>query len=823
LVRFTTEQEPFILVGSVSAAASNYQDFPIDGNEPDAELWRQNAVEFANSGIMYGGRAAFYAKGSLFGKYLLTASYDSKRNYRDQFYRDIDPSEQYPLYGDASEISYDAQSRSPLFVKLERNASSLVYGDFSTNRMNKTEFTAYNRTFNGLNAELKLGSHTLNAFATLTDRQMRLDEVRGEGISGYYYLSESSITEFSEKIVIQTRDKYHSETVIRSQEMVRFQDYTINYNDGSLMFKQPVPGMDANGNPVSIVVSYEYTNGKRESAIGGLRYEGTILNKLQIGATAVMEERASSQYLLYGADATLPFFKWLSLKGEYAASLDPGLDGDRQEGKAYKAELQFTPWKSLSARAYYRTVDSSFVNTSQSGRAGESGSEKYGFKAVLGNEKTGELSSEYYQQLNKQGTVNENSAEVFTVAYQRKFTSRGNFLLAYEDAERSRRSPSDSTHSLHSRLIRGNVSYKISNKISALLERDQNLQSTDQSKPTHTSIGLQYSITEKLGIVVKFRRLEGENAGNQIIVGLDSKVGENTQLNGKYEIGGALGENRNRASIGLKNKWIVSKSLTLNFAYENVSASDHFETPTTEHQSLSLAFEYLPEIPWKSTGKWEYRSGKDSRQMNYVFGTDFKILHGLSLIAKSVYSKINYLSAADDYVLKSDNQLGIAFRPERSDHYNFLAKAAYLYDENTHVQTPHHSERFILSTHHYWQPAARLEIGLQYAKRIVVDEEISLFSDKTVTDFAALRVEYDISIKWHTALDLRFIHLQPLNESKLGASLETGYQILRNMQLGIGYALLSFEDPDFSSRDYLYKNIYLTFHMKFSEDIFDWK
>ncbi|MDZ7822341.1 MAG: hypothetical protein U5N26_11390 [Candidatus Marinimicrobia bacterium] len=685
-VKFSTPQGSFIMVGSLSGGASNYQPFPDDSNEPDTEDWRQHTGEISDIPFMYGGRAAFYAKGNVFGKYLLTASYDSRRNYKDQFYEDIDPSEQYPVYGDASSLEYDAQSQSPLFVKLERDGSSIMFGDFSTSGMNKTEFTAYNRTFNGLRGTVKRGSHSLSGFASLTDREMQLDEIRGEGISGYYYLSKSNVTEYSDKILIQTRDKYHPETVIRSVEQIRFQDYSINYNDGSIMFKQPVPSVDGNGNPVTIVIAYEHKTGKRESGIAGLRYEGTVLNRMKFGATAVMEERSSSRYILYGADAVLPIFKWLSMKGEYAGSIDPQPVGDDISGNAYKAEVSFAPSKFLNIRGYYRNVDSSFVNPSQSGRANEIGSQKFGFKGVMGNELTGQLTSELYRQQNKRGTVNENSAEIFNLAYQRKFGKRAELKIGYEDALRIRRSAADTTSERHSQLIRGNLTYKITKKISALIERDQNLESNDQSKPTHTAIGLNYAISEKLGIFAKYRRLEGENAGNQIVFGLDSKVAENTQLTGKYEIGGAVGESRNRASIGLKNKWNVTKDLTFNFAYENVSTSDHFEIPTPENQALSVAFEYLPEIPWKSSGKWEVRNNNSSRRFNYIFATDFRIAHGLSVIAKSVYSKTAYHDGQDDHVIKSDNQFGLAYRPERSDHYNSLVKIACLVDENTHVR-----------------------------------------------------------------------------------------------------------------------------------------
>jgi hypothetical protein len=39
-------------------------------------------------------------------------------------FRDIDPNAYYPIYGDASIKGYDAQSRSNLYVKLEKGRTS---------------------------------------------------------------------------------------------------------------------------------------------------------------------------------------------------------------------------------------------------------------------------------------------------------------------------------------------------------------------------------------------------------------------------------------------------------------------------------------------------------------------------------------------------------------------------------------------------------------------------------------------------------------------------------------------------------------------------
>ncbi len=78
------------------------------------------------------GRAAFFLKGKVKGDYLLTIAYDSDKNLKDQLFRDIKPDEFYPVYGDSSIKGFDAQSTSKLYVRVDKNKSFLLYGDFNT-------------------------------------------------------------------------------------------------------------------------------------------------------------------------------------------------------------------------------------------------------------------------------------------------------------------------------------------------------------------------------------------------------------------------------------------------------------------------------------------------------------------------------------------------------------------------------------------------------------------------------------------------------------------------------------------------------------------
>jgi len=104
-----------------------------------------------------------------------------------------------------------------------------LYGDYNTG-LTENEFTAYNRTFNGMLANWQQRDHHILGFASLTDREVVQEEIRGQGISGYYYFQGGNITRFSEKIMLLVRDRYHSETILSLKEQTRFHDYDVNYS-----------------------------------------------------------------------------------------------------------------------------------------------------------------------------------------------------------------------------------------------------------------------------------------------------------------------------------------------------------------------------------------------------------------------------------------------------------------------------------------------------------------------------------------------------------------------------------------------------------------
>lgn len=144
-LEFSTPVEPLMLVGSADGSATSL--------ETSGDLSALRDEHLLNKGIHTDGRLAFYGRGTIWSNYLLTASYDNTR-HQDRLFKEVDPDVLYSIYGDNSTVDYTAQSNNPFFVKIERNRSYALFGDFNT-ALTQNELARYDRTFNGFRTHLE--------------------------------------------------------------------------------------------------------------------------------------------------------------------------------------------------------------------------------------------------------------------------------------------------------------------------------------------------------------------------------------------------------------------------------------------------------------------------------------------------------------------------------------------------------------------------------------------------------------------------------------------------------------------------------------------
>ncbi len=322
--------------------------------------------------VVTDGQLAFYAKGRVKGSWLATIAYDSDRKYDPDrgLLGTIDPDRYYTVYGDGSRQGYDAATRRKLYLRLERREFYALFGDFETG-FTETQLTRYNRTLNGIKTAYEGKQVRATGFAAHTDTLYSRDEIQGNGLSGPYRLSGRNIVPNSDKLRIETRDRFRSELIVSTTQLTRHIDYDIDTSMGTVRFRNPVLSRDSNLNPTFIVADYEVESGRSAKLAAAARVATKLANgRVEVGA-AVIRDETNGKATVLGADIKARVTANTELRGEIAKGGRGGLG----QGLAYLAEIDHHGAK-LDLLAYARQQDTAFGVGQQN--LVEAGTRKFG-------------------------------------------------------------------------------------------------------------------------------------------------------------------------------------------------------------------------------------------------------------------------------------------------------------------------------------------------------------------------------------------------------------------------------------------------------------
>ena len=337
------------------------------------------------AGFDRSGQVSLYAKGRVLGDWLLTLAYDSAKppeeRQRSSLLGVIDPRQYYTLYGDGSQQRPDAASASKLYLKLERKQFYALFGDFETG-LTQTKLARYSRTLNGVKTEYRADGISFVGFAADTAQSYGRDEIAGNGTSGLYRTSQAGLLVNSERIHVETRDRFRSNVIVESRALTRSIDYDIDYDAGTVFFREPIPSTDANFNPVFVIVEYETEgNGVKRISAGGRAAIDLLDGRVTTGVSAIRDASNANTSDLVGVDARvrLPLETELRVEAARSRSAVPvAAYAAEAAGNAHLVELEHNDAK-LNALAYLRRQAPGFGINQQN--ASESGTNKAGFDA----------------------------------------------------------------------------------------------------------------------------------------------------------------------------------------------------------------------------------------------------------------------------------------------------------------------------------------------------------------------------------------------------------------------------------------------------------
>ncbi|MBN1755980.1 hypothetical protein JW877_07185 [bacterium] len=748
---------------------------------------------------LYGdGRGAFFMKGAIFNQFLLTASYDSKVGRRRKVFRYFDPEKLYPVYGDNSSIFYEAQASTPLFLKIEKDQSFLMWGDYITD-FKEREFTFYNRTFTGINGKLDTKYFNAKTFFSSTDRRSYMEAIRGEGVSGYYYLANTPVCEGTEKIRIETHDKYHPEIILYTETKSWPEDYEIDYQTGSILFKNPVHSQDGSDNPVYIIATYETPAEGLEAYSVGLRGELNWNDLVSLGGTFIREEEDTRPYSISGIDVCVTPSKKFDLL------MEASISDQESSGTAYKVETNIKPFDFWKNSLYWRKVDSKFLNPFSS-------------SVIPGEQKVGGLSNLTYKGFEAKGEFWNRDYSI-TDLQERGFkgdVSQSIKFVKIGFGIEGRTIENDTT--INSLLATGFMELKPRSYLTFSLRHEENI-GEDRVKPTSTTLGADFRVSENYTLFGRLMNADynDDNSCRLGTIGVRTNI-LGVKAHGEYTLVGGTGEERGQALLGLNNRIQIIPHVFLDLSYERTQTLKG--SNDNDFTAYSTALEITPNYG-KFMTKGEFkRHNSNGDQLLMVLGGGISIQHSISLLFKDqFYLTKGKKSSYQDFRYASNKMsLGVAFRPVYPDYFNLIAKAEHKMNLDRNQEPWIYDHVALASIQGVLAVMRPLEITARYATKMNW-QFIYHKHTKALTDLLMGRMRLELGKRVDIALEGRIMNQYEANDQKYGLSPELGIVFVKNTRFAIGYNIIGYQDLDFAEGNYWSRGPYISFKMKFNENV----
>ncbi|MEM7280440.1 MAG: OmpA family protein, partial [Pseudomonadota bacterium] len=769
------------------------------------------------------GRVAFFAKGRIKGEYLLTIAYDSQRDRdetQDSLLGTIDPDRFYTLYGDTTEQYFEAPSQRKLYLKIERNQFVALFGDYETG-LTVTELSRYNRSFNGIKSEYYGDRFAYSAFATETNQAFVKDEIQGDGTSGLYRLSRRPIIINSEKLVLEARDRFQSEQILWTRTLSRHVDYDIDYLQGTLFFKEPIPSRDENFNPIFIVVDYESRDSADENTIAGGR--GAVKfgqDKLEIGASFIHEGVQGGDGQLYGADLTWKVDEVTELKAEVARS-ETEAGGPAREGDAFLIELTRRS-NQIDGRAYVREQEADFGLGQQ--RLAESGTRKMGAEGRLRFSEKLSLNGEVYRQRVLSTDADRDVAQA-EVRYQNDRNAAGVGLRHATDEDAS------GTERVSNQAFVSGSTLVLDKKLTIRGSAEVALGGSNESVdfPTRSIVGFDYHLSDQVTLYTEYEFADGsEQDSHMVRFGAKASPWDRAQFSSS--VTSQMTENGMRlfSTTGLTQGWQINERWAVDTGLDH---SDTLRDPGGEPFNVNVPLAsgsisgdftsffvgtlYRDDL-WTSTSRLEYRTSSLEDRFGFFTGFHREAVAGKGFSASLQYFDSDQSSGLD--VVNAETRLSWAYRPVESE-WIFLDRLDLIYESQQGDLQDIATWRVVNNFNANWKPNRRTQVGFQYGAKFVRSQVLGN-SYSGYTDLIGIDYRRDLSETWDFGLHGSTLHSWRTDVIDYSWGADVGVTLANNLWISLGYNFDGFEDDDFSLSRYTAQGPYIRFRIKADQQSF---
>jgi len=811
------------------------------------------------------GRVALYLKGTILGKYLITAAFDTGQNEIGELFSDldaiendrlitnIDPDTVYPVYGDDSTLVYDTDSQGKLYLALEGEQLDAVVGNYALS-FTDTELAAYQRTLFGARAKYESQSRTndnraktaAEVFVARIDQAPVRDEISATGGS-LYFLSHTDVVEGSEQVSLLVHDQ-HTGLLLQRINQQRNVDYDVKYREGRLWFRRPVSSVIDDtgligtnllaGNPITIQVDYETPVDNLEASVSGARFKQFFgEGNFGIGGTMINDDRVSSEYSLHGVDAELKF-NGTRIVAEYAESTgsdslvfrsdDGGLQfapvatGPAQEGSAFKVAAEFDAgqWfgrpNQLLGNAYYRELTDGFASNGAFSQGGE---------------------------------------RQIGAALTYKFDEKNTFLLRVDDMEMGMNTSTQS--SLHWRHQRDDLSiegeiqdrsssignqdgsiaalrarYTWSEQISTSLEHQETLSGDVDSQ---SAAEVEYAMSEKMRVSGRFitgpngeafqggaswdtpigrlyaqQTLPGSNdsgaTAEKTLIGAEAPFGAGGTVYTEYQWDHSGQQRGLRSIAGMRRDWRITEGLSLLLSGEQTMLASGIGVPNEQNAFIGGVSYSVNSIKFSSRNEWRQQEGATelSQFASFNYG-EIRLPSGFTMLGEYRLSNTDNLLQPDQSTDFEEASLGFAIRPIDHDRWNVLFKVTRLDSEATPGQLDTRydtSTAELISADWSLQLTRNIEwVGKQAFKRKLTELDPT-FDFETNTSLSIQRLNFRIPLDLSLGVEYRMLRQKEASDDRAGFLSELMWNGFEYVGIGVGYNFTEFSSDLRFDSDY---------------------
>jgi hypothetical protein len=809
--------------------------------------------------------SAAFITGSI-GKWSYTGAFNSDRplnedsNGETRLFRTYsDPDSGYPVYGDSSTSEVVTPSTDSVYLRLEKNSQVefaepdyFMWGDYNTEEFatESQEFSAITRQLHGFKSNYSLGNLQLSAFYARNAEGFQRDGIAPDGTSGFYFLSRRLLVPGSEDVYLELTPLNDPGNVVTRERLTLGLDYEIDYDRGTLLFRDPVlrTALDSQGNVLvrRIITTYQFESEANDSSLlaGRARYhfDRDFNHPTWLGISYLDEDRGDQDFALWGLDGLISLGNWGKIIAEYAQSDNETVFANAT-GSAYRLEGEVRFSNSIQGRAYYREADEGFANNATLSFV--PGQIRYGADLQAQVAKNTSLKFNYEHQDNKgvaprpldeledflnsgfdpvPGSAQDNSLSTITAGVEQKF---GKAELGVDLTWRDRQDNTvagdlNST----STQLRSRFSIPILEKLNfnALSEITLSKE-TDAVYSDRLGLGLDWEFYQGLSLVLNHQWFtRGDLAGESLTsLGVQGEYEPwaNATLTGRYSLTNGVDGINNIGAIGLQQKITLAPGLNLDFDYEytfsgldsNDSGSgSQFSQPFSVGQSASslsfgsgtnygVGIEYTDNPNFTASAKWQHSN--TSGGGNTVIAADVTGKLSSALTSLISYNQASSANQEFDIGTTRNLRVGLAYRDPKQDKFNALFRYEYeenggLIPETILLGAGTGSKEHLLAMEGIYAPNWRWEFYGKYAfrnsKTFIADDFVS----SSNISLGQLRATYRLNYHVDLVAEGRLIWQPSAGYTESGIVLEAGYYLTPEFRISAGYVFGSADDEDFT-------------------------